>query len=258
MARSSWRRRIACAAAVCVLLATACAADSACHSAFPDPEGDFLFLYDELTRNPLRVPAANGRDTTVLHGDRLVTAITVQLDVTNRLRSIPFLLHELRRGDRMRAARTLAPALDPQGEGGVARALNNLVNCYESHGEIPARVADSLNALLLPAFRIQADPAQCSLWRTRFATPAERDPVRSDIPTLILTGEFDARTPYENGRAIARTLTRAYLYDFPGVGHSQQPLCMLEITRQFLDDPSREPDTSCIGRMPKLAFRTSW
>jgi len=72
-----------------------------------------------------RDSAANGQDTIVLHGDRLVTAITTTLDGTARLPRIPLLLHELRRGDRLRAARALAPAVEPQ-VGGVSRALNNL------------------------------------------------------------------------------------------------------------------------------------
>jgi pimeloyl-ACP methyl ester carboxylesterase len=237
-------------------LFAACAAHPACHQAFPDPEGDFHALYDELTQTPLRVPAANGQDTIVLHGDRLVTAITTTLDGTARLPRIPLLLHELRRGDRLRAARALAPAVDPQA-GGLSRALNNLVNCYEPV-ETPRTVADSLNALLLRPFRITVDPDACTLWRSRFVTPDERSPVHSDIPTLILAGEFDARTPIENARRIARTLTRAYVYELPGTGHNGQPPCMQDIIRQFLNDPTRTPDASCIARMPRISFLTRW
>ena len=203
-----------------------------------------------------RDSAANGQDTIVLHGDRLVTAITTTLDGTARLPRIPLLLHELRRGDRLRAARALAPAVEPQ-VGGVSRALNNLVNCYEPV-EIPRTVADSLNALLLPPFRISVDPDACTLWRTRFATPDERTPVHSDIPTLILAGEFDARTPADNARRIARTLTRVYVYELPGTGHNGQPPCMQDIIRQFLNDPTRTPDESCIARMPRISFVTRW
>lgn len=237
-------------------LFAACAADATCHHAFPDPEADFYALYDELTRTPLRVLAANGQDTIVLHGDRLVTAITIALDGTTRLPRIPLLLHELRRGDRLRAARALVPAVDPQA-GGLSRALNSLVNCYEPV-DIPRTVTDSLNALLLRPFRISVDPDACTLWRTRFATPAERAPVHSDIPTLILTGEFDARTPVENGRRIARTLTRAYVHELPGTGHNGQPPCMQNIISQFWNDPMRAPDVSCIAGMPRIEFPTRW
>jgi pimeloyl-ACP methyl ester carboxylesterase len=238
-------------------LFAACAADPSCHAAFPDPDGDFHALFDELTRTPLRVPAANGQDTIVFHGDRLVSAITTTLDGTARLPRIPFLLHELRYGDKVRAAQALAPAVDPMGAGGASRALNSLVNCYEPI-ETPRAVVDSLNALLLRPFRITGDSGGCPLWRTRFASPAERSPVHSDIPTLILSGEFDARTPIEDGRRIARTLTRAYVYEVPRTGHNGQPLCMQVIITQFWNEPTHAPDISCLALIPRISFATRW
>jgi pimeloyl-ACP methyl ester carboxylesterase len=203
----------------------------------------------------VRVPAVNGGDTVVLHGDRLITGLTNLLDGAE-IRRVPLLLHELRRGDRVRAARILAPRLDPQA-GGLARALNRLVNCYETTA-IPQGQADSANLLPLRPFRIRVDRGECTLWRTRFATEAERTPVRSDIPTLILAGEYDARTPVENGRRIAQTLTRGYVFELPGMTHGSRPRCLNEIMTRFLEDPTREPDASCIGRMPKLTFSTAW
>ena len=59
------------------------------------------------------------------------------------------------------------------------------------------------------------------------ASPVPRSvdaaPVRSDIPTLILTGYFDDRTPTEHARRIASTLSRAYLVEFPDEGHDARP-----------------------------------
>jgi pimeloyl-ACP methyl ester carboxylesterase len=60
-------------------LFAACTADAACHTAFPDPETDLLTLYEELRREPLRVPAANGQDTVVLHEQRFIGGINNML-----------------------------------------------------------------------------------------------------------------------------------------------------------------------------------
>jgi pimeloyl-ACP methyl ester carboxylesterase len=238
-------------------LLAACDGDAACHQAFPDPMADLIALQDELARAPLLIPTADGRDTVVLHADRLVPALATTLDGTGRLRRIPLLLHELRRGDRMRAARMLAPTADPQAGLGAFRALNQLVNCYEPT-ELSPRTADSLNALLLPLFRLHPDPDACALWRTRFATAEEVAPVRSDLPALILAGEFDARTPMEGAYRIARTLTRAYVHELPATGHIGEPPCMRELIGQFLEEPERAPDASCVARMPPVSFRLQW
>jgi pimeloyl-ACP methyl ester carboxylesterase len=83
--------------------------------------------------------------------------------------------------------------------------------------------------------------------------------VRSDIPTLILTGYFDDRTPTEHARRIASTLSRAYLVEFPDEGHDARPSrCQLAIALQFWEDPTRPPDTSCVATIPPIAFARTW
>ena len=236
-------------------LFAACAGDTTCHNAFPDPEGDFYALWESLNREPIRTLAANGKDTVVLSGDRLVNSLVGLFDGTTLHGRIPFLLSELRRGDRMRAARELAPNV--ANNSGVAVALNRLVNCYESRGLRPG-VVDSANTVPKPPFRMKLDAGACALWRTRFATEAENAPVRSDIPTLIITGEYDMRTTADDAHRIAKTLTHAYVFVLPGLGHSGLGLCGQERVRQFLDNASQSPDSSCLTKMPKLAFATRW
>jgi pimeloyl-ACP methyl ester carboxylesterase len=236
-------------------LFAACAGDTTCHKAFPDPEGDFYALWESLNREPIRTLAANGRDTVVLSGDRLVNSLVVLFDGTTFHGRIPFLLSELRRGDRMRAARELAPNV--ANSGGIAVALNRLVNCYESRG-LRQGVVDSANTVPKPPFRMKLDTGTCALWRTRFASEAENAPVRSEIPTLIITGEYDLRTTAEDAHRIARTLTHAYVYVLPGMGHSGLGPCGQDLIRQFVENASRAPDPSCLTKMPKLAFGTRW
>ena len=236
-------------------LFAACAADSTCHNAFPDPEGDFYALWESLNREPIRTLAANGPDTVVLSGDRLVNSIVRLFDGTTFHARIPFLLSELRRGDRVRAARELAPNV--ANNDGVAVPLNRLVNCYESRG-LRQGVVDSANTVPKPPFRMKLDTGTCALWRTRFASEAENAPVRSDIPTLIITGEYDMRTTAEDAQRIAKTLTRAYVFVLPGMGHSGLGPCGQDLVRQFVENASRPPDSSCLTKMPKLSFATGW
>jgi hypothetical protein len=37
-----------------------------------------------------------------------------------------------------------------------------------------------------------------------------------------------------------------------------QSLCMQELIFQFLNEPTRAPDASCIARMNKVSFQTRW
>ena len=76
----------------------------------------------------------------------------------------------------------------------------------------------------------------CAEWGVAPADAAEREPVVSDVPTLILTGEFDPITPPAWARLAAETLTNSYYYEFPGLGHGvmRSNRCGFQIGHQFL------------------------
>ena len=181
-------------------------------------------VYANLTKSPLpvAVPLPDGRSDTVwLDGDRLVAGIRERLGTSTGLGRVPLLLHELRAGDRSRAAREIV-GNDPAPGRLANRALRELVNCYDDYGRTSVKTLKDVNARARPPFRRVVN-RDCKEWLPRLADASTRTPVRSDIPTLILTGYFDDRTPTEHARRIASTLSRAYLVEFPDEGHDARP-----------------------------------
>src|SRR5207249_5060824 len=140
------------------------------------------------------------RDTVWLDGGRLVADIRNRM--LNRLRAgvarLPLLLHELRAGDRARAAREI---VGESAERAPDRALRALINCadHATSGAMYRRTLDSVNALARPPFRRAID-VDCEEWLPRLRDGSMPAPVRSDIPTLIVPGYFDDRTPMEHAR----------------------------------------------------------
>jgi pimeloyl-ACP methyl ester carboxylesterase len=235
-----------------------CAAQPACRSAFPDPERDLHELYRELNVKPIEVVVERGdaRITVRVDGDRLVRDLVGRFSIA-QLNRLPLLLHELRRGDRAAAARLLVA--DGLGPNVANNALTNLVTCYDVAGSREYRVAlNNVDKSLKEPFRQLVTPSEmCSHFLERFASAADHEFVRSDIPTLIVTNQFDDRTPTEHGRRIAASLTRAYQFELPGLGHAQVPAgCFDTIALSFLKNPARQPDAGCIATMPRLAFET--
>jgi pimeloyl-ACP methyl ester carboxylesterase len=237
-----------------------CRAQPACRAAFPAVEQDFYAVYAELARAPLplAIQLPDGRSETVsFDGDRLVAAIRERMVQGGDLGRVPLLLHELRAGDRLRAAREMLgkgapPALL------AGRALREIVNCYDQYGTAARKTLRSINARVRSPFR-RAVTRDCEEWLPRFAEASARTPVRSDVPALILTGRFDDRTPAEHARRIAATLGRSYLVEFPDKGHDPRTdACQEEIVSQFLEDPTRRPDTSCNAKSPSTRFATAW
>jgi hypothetical protein len=89
------------------------------------------------------------------------------------------------------------------------------------------------------------------------AAPAtEKQPVRSDIPTLIFEGGLDPVTPASGGATAAETLSHGYEAFFPYETHGVQfpSDCAASIARAFLDHPQSRPDMSCIAAQPPITF----
>jgi pimeloyl-ACP methyl ester carboxylesterase len=241
----------------------ACGRQPTCRDAFPNVEQDFYAAYDSLAASPVALPivrADSGRDTVWFDGRRLVDDIRNRMLQTRMgVARVPLLLHELRAGDRLRAAREIVG--DGSGLGTAAdRALRDIILCadHATSGAAYRRTLDSVNALARPPFRRIVDAA-CEEWLPHQRDESMPAPVRSDIPTLILTGYFDDRTPSAHARRIAATLRRAYLVEFPDEGHDARPAaCHAAIMTQFLEDPTRQPDTSCVATIPPIPFATAW
>ena len=85
--------------------------------------------------------------------------------------------------------------------------------------------------------------------------PAVKEPLVSDIPTLVLAGELDPVTPPEYGELVADYLSRGYFYVFPGAGHNIIiEECARQLAGAFLADPGQAPDPACIADRPGLVF----
>jgi len=70
----------------------------------------------------------------------------------------------------------------------------------------------------------------------------------SDVPTLMLGGEMDHVCPPNYAIDLSKNLKNSYLYIFPGIAHSPIDfgLCAILMMKQFIDNPSKAPDSSCV------------
>ncbi len=149
--------------------------------------------------------------------------------------------------------------IDDDSEGLFASA-----ECYEEVHFNDYNVAEELAFEIAPQIRepmligVEQQFADCEIWFVGFSDAIENEPVVSDIPTLVLSGQYDPITPPEWGDAAAETLTNSYVYTFPAMGHGSIDVreCPTNIVLAFLDDPTSEPDASCIADMPPPAFIT--
>jgi pimeloyl-ACP methyl ester carboxylesterase len=104
---------------------------------------------------------------------------------------------------------------------------------------------------------VKSDLAICDVWGTGEVDPVENEPVISEIPTLVLAGEYDPVTPPAWSRETAESLDNAYYFEFPGFSHvpslDSNP-CAQEIIGNFLDAPDAMPDPECFVKLRAPGF----
>jgi hypothetical protein len=84
------------------------------------------------------------------------------------------------------------------------------------------------------------------------------DPVVSDVPVLIMEGDFDAATAPEWVGLVTPGLSASQVVRFPYTGHStlDKSDCARGIMSAFLTDPTQPVDSSCTASM-ELTFATN-
>jgi pimeloyl-ACP methyl ester carboxylesterase len=231
----------------------ACAAQAPCATAFPTLERDFWELYDELNKNPIDVTVERGNDKLKIRFDGVRFLGALRSNFGQRLSRIPIIINELKRGDRMRAAQYVVAA--SRAGGNFNNTLTDLVGCYDAYGPDYLKKAAAIVKQAREPFRQFTNELQeCTIWHSRFARASDHDPVRSNIPALIFTAEFDHLNPFDFGKRIAGALKTAYHFELPGAIHANMSACPASMMFQFFNNPMQKPDASCLASMPKVAF----
>ena len=96
----------------------------------------------------------------------------------------------------------------------------------------------------------------CAGWGAAEPPRSDAMPVVSAVPTLILAGEYDPRTPPSYATIAGRTLRNSLGFEFPGIGHFVERMspCAHAIMIDFLAHPALTPDISCIADMRPPAW----
>jgi pimeloyl-ACP methyl ester carboxylesterase len=141
-------------------------------------------------------------------------------------RRLPALLVSVAAGDDRVLTRFVEAAWNGLG-GGTVGLMARAVNCAADRPEARWRVAAGEGATA--PFGAPVDNAFLTDDFCRalgYETPAVEfpSPVRSSVPTLLLTGTLDATNPVENAREVAQYLTNAVLLEVENTAHEALPV----------------------------------
>jgi pimeloyl-ACP methyl ester carboxylesterase len=243
------------------LFFAACAADSTCDTKYPALHADYTAAVAQLNAQPITTTATDQKTNTtvpvVVDGIEFTSLISEMLYGNDQItRFIPRMIEEAKAGQ----TTVLNAVLDAFGP--VTGADINIgayfsVVCAE---EVPfnsrdraAAAAQSLSPDLQAIFAsdVREHFDICAQWPVHPINPVEAQPVASDLPALVLSSDNDPATPPSYGAQVEQTLSHGFLVTFPGIGHSilgNGGACGLSTIFTFIDTPTTQPPTDCIGK----------
>jgi pimeloyl-ACP methyl ester carboxylesterase len=243
-----------------------CARDAACHAAFPDPAADLRQSLRRLEAGPAAatvVSPITGEVTTVrLSRDRYTEALRAMSYDAGSSALIPAVVHAAAAGD-------FGPAAEQELgwrfalTDGSSRGVYLAVTCPEDVAFIDtAEAARLARGTYLGTWRVTDQKAACAAWPHRAADRSFLEPVRSDLPLLVLNGQWDPATSPHHAERLLRGFPNGRLVLIPSAGHGTGGLigvepCYGSIVVAFIRTAdARAVDASCMAAVHRPPFPT--
>lgn len=240
-----------------------CAADAACNNAFPNLKQETKALLDQLIKGPVEVevekPQSKERVKVRLSRDLMAEAIRYMLYHPVPAARVPLIVHLAAQGN-------FVPLTNAALEyrkfivGSDSNGMYLSVTCAEDLPWIKPGEGERMAAnTFLGDYRLRQQREACALWPRGEVERDYADPVRSDVPVLILTGEWDPVTPPSNGDATAKGLKNSLHIVVPHGAHALGGLenidCILRLNAEFVErGTAKDLDTSCVKTIRRKGF----
>jgi pimeloyl-ACP methyl ester carboxylesterase len=240
-----------------------CAGEPACAAAFPDLPGALARALARLDQGPVAVmladPASGAPIPLEIHRPAFAQSLRYMLYQPPTALLVPLAVHEAGRGNFAPIAEN-ALLFFQMAAADFADGYYLSATCGEDvpfidDAAIPAAVAGTF----LGDFRIRQQRAACAAWVAMPRDPAFVQPVVSEVPVLLVSGERDPVTPAHLGEQALATLPNGLHLVLPDANHDYAGLvgadCPDRIAVAFIAaGTTRGLDTSCVAAMRRPPY----
>ena len=211
-----------------------CEREAACREAYPDLTKRLLTLLDRFDRQPVQLSMRDPKNpektlTVKLTGEMLADALYQALYIRDVRSLIPYIIDRADRGDFTFISGLLLPLQLNNDDHAIG--MYTTVLCAERGDSNPSTIRTSGFNPRLVRTELKDAQAQievCKNWNIELLSRDVLDPVKSDVPTLLLSGDFDPITPPAFATQVAGGLSRATLVTFPRGAHGK-PLDLVRV-----------------------------
>jgi pimeloyl-ACP methyl ester carboxylesterase len=236
---------------------SACAADSACDTVFPNLRDEFRQVVARLESGVVRVSLPGRTGTVPLHRGRVVEWFRAKLYRPASAAILPWLIHQAYLGDWspivegiLSNARELDSALSV--------GLFFSITCNEDIAFVREEdVIRETDGTFLGDYRLRQQQAACKHWPKASLPTDYRTPVRSSVPTLFVSGDTDGGSPLWFTEHVAPRFSNRVEVVLRGRGHTEWSDCVGQLYQRFVrNGVVRGLDALSCEPVPRPPFKT--
>jgi pimeloyl-ACP methyl ester carboxylesterase len=237
-----------------------CAAEEKCKAAFPELRQDWTTVVANLSKGPVTFDALNPytqqKQQVTMTREGFAELIRLVLYNPTVMSLLPAAIHEMSQGDYSHFAfyaYQIRHALDLA----IARGMQLSVICVE---DIPflkeADIQSAMGGTFYGSDKAHAYIRACEQWPRGQMLARFRQPIKSDVPVLMLSGELDPVTPPYLATPLLRWLPNGRQVIMHNATHNLYE-CQEKLAREFIERGTATGlDTACVAGIKRLPFAT--
>jgi len=240
-------------------LIDACEAEKHCGRIYPNLRETIATLRAQLARRPSRVmiqdPRTGERESIVVNENVFLSGLFRPLYVAELASLVPYGVVAAAGGDfNPLLAQNLEVADDVLEN--LSLGMHLSVICAEDVAKISKEELDAASRSFFGGALIDDFIRACKVWPKGKIPDDYYEPVKNDVPALILSGGIDPATPPRHGAQVAKTLPNAKHLVAPQLGHGVSLHgCAPRLIETFIRKGSAaEIDGACLQRIPRPLF----
>jgi len=211
----------------------ACAADSACNSAFPRLRDEFRQISAHLSSGSERVAVQGHSGSMQLYRGRVAEWFRARLYRPRSSATLPWMIHRAYLGDWSPISEGILS--DARDDSDSSFGLFLSITCSEDLPFIrEEEVAGERESTFLGDYRVRQQQAACRQWPKASLPEGYRKPVRSSVPTVFASGDTDGGTPLWFMEHVAKGFSHRLEVVLRGQGHTEWNECIAKIYQQVV------------------------
>lgn len=239
-----------------------CSSDSSCSKNYPGISSEFINLMERLKLKPaeyLFKDSAGLEEHITISWDAFQTKLRSLMYAPAGIRTIPYIVHQAYNGN-------LQPFIDLFPEEKtfdyfIAEGFYLCVTCTEDVPFIkPSEISLETQETFMGNYRVVQQLQACANWNKGNIPTGFLHSVKSNLPTLIISGSFDPVTPTSWAKEIAKSLPNSTLVIIPYMSHLFDGLsnedCFDNIVVEFITNGNKQKlKTGCVNEMKPPGYK---